>query len=405
MKIKFDLEKDRQYIVNALLSHVKKENYIGIDPSTVRFNPKVLKLINSKIPIIGRFWSKLVYKIIFISGHRLNPIIKPEKLVFAKGLGLIMAGYSFNYKQTKNKSYIDLVDELSEMLIKKKLKNCYLWAHDYDYYIGNVEVTTKTPNLITTAFVALGYWYAFNNMQIAKYKTLYCSIVEDMAQIFPFIELGTNKGCFMYTPNTACYVHNANLLMAELLTYYLSLKDNGKFEGMRKKAIEYSISDFEGRGYIPYAGEPTPKLTFDNYHTGYVLRSLNVVQEYTRDSFEKQRILKVLDWGLDFYIKEFIDSRGFLVRDHLNTIETHSLAEAILMHKIFYFHFDETSRNRLAKAIDASLNLLWNDNKGIFNNTAKPILNSKFYYLDKTDMVRWSQAWMIFALSYGCDLN
>src|SRR5690606_18483622 len=138
---------------------------------------------------------------------------------------------------------------------------------------------TETPNLITTAFVANAFFDLYLKTSDEKYKTFVIKIVNDLIEAIPYKTAGQGEICFMYTPVTDYHVHNANLLYCEMLAKkcYLEGSYSQNLIKLIESALRYSLRDFENKKNYPYAGEPTPNDSVDNYHTGYLIRSLSEI--------------------------------------------------------------------------------------------------------------------------------
>ena len=67
--------------------------------------------------------------------------------------------------------------------------------------------------------------------------------------------------------------------------------------------------------------------------------------------------------------------------------------------KTFSSRLTEEQFDKLQTAISLTALELWSSKKQYFINNSKPILLG-IKLKDKSDMIRWSQAWMAFVLSY-----
>lgn len=393
-------------IVWTLIKRMERKNYSGLDPSTVRYNPRLLQVLNfgDSNPLLSRIWRSIIYRSVFYLGHRTNRFLEPNECSFVKGLALMLSALAHIYvSSTKEKEVIiKKILRIESLIQEKQLFNQYLWAHDCDYKIQNTPVTTKTPNLITTAFVAKSYWDLWCATDSEVYKDKFLTIVDNMVNTFPCQSFG-GKVCFMYTPNTKYFVHNANLLMNELLGKSQYVTKNGKYIDLMIRSISYSCDDYKKTNSFYYAGPPTQNKTIDNYHTGYILRSLNSIKKFVPELAARLDIDIFLKNGIEFYYNKFLN-RGKIWRDTGNVIETHSLAESILFAKEFAYELTKEQSKNIYQAINNTFKELWDADEEYFIN--------KIIYLpfgwkikDKTDMIRWSQSWMVYALSYNVNLE
>lgn len=382
-----------------LLRRMEATDFIGLDPSAVKYDPDLLSFLNKfkNNKYIYKIIHYLVYKTLFYLGHRIHPVLNPDRVIYTKGLALTLSGI-LNLIKNNNEfeSLYNSLKKVLHLLQSKKLLKSNLFAHDVNYYIGNTFISTSTPNLITTAFVANAYWDLSAHKYFRQYNDFFIELIDDMVNTFPF-RIYKSGGCFMYTPITEYYVHNANLLMAELLSKYISLKPNHHYFDLLTRALDYSLPDFSDGRKFPYAGSPTPNPSVDNYHTGYVLRSLLEINACTPEIANSRNIMEVIKNGLIFYMDTFIKN-GFVLQGNYNMIETHSLAEAIIIFKKFSRWLNETQKSIFQTGIRNTMKVLWNPTKNYFNNNIKaiPYVGN---ISDNSEMIRWSNAWMFYALS------
>jgi len=392
---------DRE-VADILLKHMATTDHMGIDPSTIMFDPKLLRFVDAgqSIPVISQIWSSLFYKTIFFLGHRANLFIKPQSCRFSKGMALCLSALAHLQAQAVEEEKPKIIahsKHLYALISAKKLLSSNLWAHDSDYSIQNIPITTKTPNLVTTAFVANSFWdwWYYGNFEPCKQEFLL--IVEEMLKVFPLIKYG-NMGCFMYTPITRYHVHNANLLMAELLSKRFVLRKNKDDLRLIRMAVLYSSEDFKKTNSIPYAGPPTEQDKLDNYHTGFVLRSLNAIKQCVPELAHELRIQETIRKGLDLYLHTFVKENR-IWRDLKGVMNAHSLAESILIDKEFHQMMENKTKEKFRDAIRMTAKELWHSKSGYFINYLKRLPMRLGSIHDRTDMIRWSQAWMFYALA------
>lgn len=391
-----------QQIFNDLYNHTKKCKYKGLDPSILKFDNKILRISN----LINKIKPSIIKKIFLYAFFQIqnfcNPLfvrlIKPEKKYYTKGLALIISALAhFNYDNYKGD-----IQYLIDIILSLKLGNKFVWAHNVDYFFNDrTKITTNTPNLITTYFVGNALFETYIISENIKFLNLFNNIVKDMLTTFPYKEYNNDSICFMYTPNSDYYVHNANILFSELLIKYLyinNINDSNIIE-LVNKSLNYSLRDFDNSNSFPYAGPPTRNNTIDNYHTGYVLRGLFCICKYGNKFLDDEKIKKHIKKGIDIYLNYFVHKyiykikKGFI----LSTLESHSLAESILIYLELNQYLTEIQKIKLLNSINNTLIKLWDNKNQYFYNNCKILLGLKIY--DKTDMIRWSNSWMLYALS------
>ena len=389
-------------VVATLLERMERVAYLGLDPSTVRFNPRLLRLadVGQSVPVFSRLWRSLIYRTVFYLGHRTDRILRPQRCRFSKGLALCFSALAYLRAQAaveENPELLATADHVDDLIEAKRLLGRHLWAHDYDYRIHGIPITTGTPNLVTTAFVANSFWSWWEVNGSELHKKRFLLTVEDMLRAFPLVRYG-DTACFMYTPVTDYHVHNANLLMAELLAKRYSVERSEEDWHLVRMSVLYSLEDLRRTRSFPYAGPPTADTTLDNYHTGFVLRSLSKVWKYVPALAVDLHVPTLLEDGVAFYIDRFVRENR-VWRDSQRVMNTHSLAESILIDKEFGQIMTEHQRGTLRHAIEMTARELWHSDASYFINKVAYLPLGLGRVEDRADMIRWSQAWMLYALS------
>lgn len=390
--------KEFEKIRAEVLERMIETSFCGYDPSAINFSNRAIKIRSAinKLPsrALKRIANSLYSRFIYYSGEYAVYLLRPKKAVYSKGLALILSGLACDDGQND-----ELIGLIVDLVMSKRISGTYLWAHDINYsFPGGCVVTTETPNLVTTAFVANAFYDLYRKTSNIFYKETFNKIISNLLESVPYKELSSDKICFMYTPVTDYHVHNANLLYAELLAkkIHLGANDSDHLRSLVERALNYSLSDFRETGTYPYAGPPTRKFAIDNYHTGYLLRSLNEIDHLIGVTLKvdlKEEVQRLLN----FYVRHFV-ADGYIVRDHENTLQSHSLAEAILIFKIFESQLCQEDSAAFLAAIRKTMNALYAPEEHYFINNAKIVAGITIR--DRTEMVRWSNAWMFYALSY-----
>lgn len=387
-------------IRNELFNRMKDVDFIGYDPSSLKFDDKVIKIEKNIKKIRPYFLRKkiksLFYRFIFHFGEFAHFIINPQKKTYSKGVALCLSALSF----IKNRNCTSDKEKLIKILLEKRIPDTYLWSHDINYtFPCGTLIDYETPNLVTTAFVANSFVDLYVSSGKKEFLNIFNKIIEDVLKNIPYKKINEQEICFMYTSKTNYHVHNANLLYTELLAKYISFNNlinkRKDIMGLINKSISYTLNDFKRTNTFPYAGPPTENDSIDNYHTGYVLRSLNEINKCLSGNIINHNLNYWVKKILYFYIENFVGDYIYHSKDR--TIETHSLAEAIIIYSSFQDLLPDCFRNNYLKSINRTIELLWDDNTKYFYNKISKVLFLKIY--DRTEMIRWSNSWMFYALS------
>jgi hypothetical protein len=192
-------------------------------------------------------------------------------------------------------------------------------------------------------------------------------------------------------------VHNLNLFVADFLIKTGLEIENNEWVESGNKAINYTLSDQLDNGAFDYNGPPEkPKNFIDNYHTGFVLRMLGSCFHYTQREDVREALIK----GLSFYLDNFFTPDGApkLKPDQLHRIDIHSAAEAINC-LVFLSEYHESAYPTAEKVLSWTLSNLYDSSE---NDFFYAISKSRFTgkpYRSEIKYIRWSQAWMLRALS------
>jgi hypothetical protein len=189
-------------------------------------------------------------------------------------------------------------------------------------------------------------------------------------------------------PSLKSETHNANLLAAAFLCRVARLTNDRKFVEPALRAVRYVVSKQRDDGSW-YYGE-TPKARWiDNFHTGYNLSALRSVgQELETGEFEVS-----MGRGFAFYRAHFFreDAAPKYFHDRAYPLDIHSVAQSILT--LIEFKDLDAANVELAECVfQWAKRHMW-DERGFFYYRVLRL--SKV----RTSYMRWSQAWMLLALS------
>ncbi len=199
---------------------------------------------------------------------------------------------------------------------------------------------------------------------------------------------GNSIASFSYPlPTLRSQTHNANFLGAALLCRVYKHTGEKKFLEPALKVARYSASKQHDDGSWDY-GESVTQGWVDNFHTGYNLCALRALGKYAGTSEFEPRIRR----GFEFYRKNFFREGGApkYFHDRTYPLDIHSVAQSIITLLIFK-DLDEDSVSLADAAFRWAMTNM-GDEKGCFYYQALP------YYKNRIPYMRWSQAWMLFAL-------
>jgi rhamnogalacturonyl hydrolase YesR len=377
-----------------LLTYVETEQYKGWDPYD-GLSSKVFQAT----PL--RHWD--FARLAWIQLFKRNPINLRKILLIPKehnpkGIGLIVQVYCNEWLAAKTRGdraqqdYIyKKIIETAELLISLQSKGYSgaCWGYNFDWQARRIFFFPKyTPTVVATSFGASALFNAYEITQKEKYLATALSstrfILDDLSR--------TSYGggtIFSYSPIPGNdQVFNASLLGAKTLSYAYQYTKQDELAENARLAVKAAVHAQNEEGSWIYGLHPV-QTWIDSFHTGYNLEAIDAYQQATGDqSFEK-----AIKKGLDFYLEHFFEENGRPKYYHnkVYPIDIHCPAQLpVTLSRMQLFKEHELL---VEKVLNWTVDNM-QDPKGYFYYQLKPGLNSKIPYM------RWSNAYMLYALSY-----
>jgi len=248
-------------------------------------------------------------------------------------------------------------------------------------------VPAGAPNLVCTSFVADALLNVYEQRQDARCLSMATSAAEYILNELYWTE-GSTCGFSYPLPLLRGSVHNANFLAGALLCRIYHHTGEQKFLGPAINAVRYSASKQHSDGSW-YYGEAKTQRWIDNFHTGYNLCALLSVGRYAGTAeFESK-----MKQGFDFYRAHFFGNDGAAKYFHNRTypIDIHSVAQSIIT--LLTLRRLDPGNLPLARSVfQWALDHMW-DHEGFF------YYRRLRFCTIRTSYMRWSQAWMLLAMS------
>jgi hypothetical protein len=284
----------------------------------------------------------------------------------------------------------DLIAKMIDKLIASRSQDSsyWCWGYSFPWQTRTIIVPKGAPNLVCTVFVANALLDAYEFSSEPRCLNMAASAAEYILNELYWTE-GNTIASFSYPlPSSRTPVHNANFLAAALLCRVYKHSGEKKLLEPALTVVRYSVSKQKIDGSWDY-GESSTQHWVDNFHTGYNLCALRSICEYTnRSEFESN-----ISLGFKFYRNYFFMEDGAPKYYHNSTypIDIHSVAQSIIT-LLALKDLDAGCVNLAHSVIEWAMNNMW-DPQGYFYYQVLP------YYTSKISYMRWSQAWMFFALS------
>jgi hypothetical protein len=303
----------------------------------------------------------------------------------AKGIALFtLAQIATNRRLKTTESEAAVRDFLSGLLsMKIDGYSGACWGYNFDWQSRNFFAPRNTPTIVPTAFAARALIEAGSQDDEAR------SVCEFILKDLPRPIDTESEVCFSYAPNTNTRIFNASLLAAEVLANVGAQTGEQELIDYADRAARYVVNNQQPDGSWWYGTDPKQSW-IDNFHTAYVLFSLKRIIDV---SSRKDEFQPALERGYRYWKNTFFLADGWpKYYDHdLYPADAHAAASAI----VTFLECRELDNDALRLAQTVATWTIQNlrDSRGFFYYQRR-----RFYTVRKPYM-RWTQAWMLYALS------
>ena len=196
--------------------------------------------------------------------------------------------------------------------------------------------------------------------------------------------------CWSYSPLDRTRVFNASLLAAETLAEVGALTGEQELSEWAVRGARYVVTRQRADGSWAYGAQDYQSWA-DNFHTAFVLTSLSRIMASC--SACREEFAGATRRGYQFWREAFFLADGWpkYYHDKLYPADAHSAGAAI----VALLELRWLDRGALEQAEKIALWALGNlrDGRGFF------YYQRRRFYTVRTPHMRWSQAWMLYALS------
>jgi hypothetical protein len=378
------LNPELQAAVLKLTNYCRTEGWAGYDPYDA-LNSRIFKalpVLNSRYPRLALTQGLKLFP------FNLRPMLQIPKLENPKGIALFLRGL-LRLSDYDLADRTPLIEFMVERLIALRSPDAryWCWGYSFPWQTRTIVVPTGAPNLVCTTFVADALLTAFEQSNDSRCLAMAVSAADYMVDQLYWAESNSVCGFSYPQPGLPSRIHNANLLGAAFLCRVYKHAGEKKYLGPALQAARYSAAMQQEDGSWPY-GEAASQRWIDNFHTGYNLSALRQIDSYLqRDEFGN-RVRR----GFGFYKSRFIreDGAARYFHDRTYPIDIHCVAQSILT-LLEFKDLDPQSVSRACSVFRWAMEHM-RDDRGFFYYR---LLRSCTI---RTSYMRWSQAWMFFAL-------
>lgn len=372
---------DAANLATRLLLHCRLHDWAGYDPYDALNSP-----IFDMVPVLN---SRVVRLVLTQSLKRspinLRRLLGVPKTQNPKGLGLFLA----SLLRAPQMGSQDAVPYLKERLLALRSPGVpyWCWGYSFPWQTRTLLVPRGAPNLVCSVFAAnalLDFYERRSDETCLNVARSTASFILDKL----YWAEGSKAGLGYPLPSMRHQIHNANLLGAAFLVRVFRLTGDERLLDPAMRMARYSASCQREDGSWAY-GEAATQQWVDNFHTGFNLGALQQIdQDLQTSEFEPH-----LRRGFDFYKNHFFLDDGAVRYFHNKTypIDIHCVAQSIIT-LLAFRNYDAGNVALACKVFEWAKTHMWDDRGFFFYRVLR---GGKI----RTPYMRWSQAWMLLALS------
>ena len=284
----------------------------------------------------------------------------------------------------------DIVASLTQILASLRSTGTpyWCWGYSFPWQTRTVIVPRGAPNLVCTTFVAGALLDLYEQRRESEHLRMAVSAAEYILKELYWTDGSVVAGFSYPLPSVRNQVHNANFLAAALFCRVYKYTGDEGFLGSALRAARYSASKQQADGSWAYGEAPSQRWV-DNFHTGYNLCGL---QSISRDAGTTE-FEACIRRGFEFYRDHFFRADGATRYFHDNTypLDIHCVAQSIIT--LLAFRDLDSGNLPLAHSVfQWAMNHMWDDRGFFYYRVLR-------FGTVRTSYMRWSQAWMLLALS------
>ncbi|OFX79062.1 MAG: hypothetical protein A2X12_07630 [Bacteroidetes bacterium GWE2_29_8] len=373
--------------INTLSSYIEREEFKGYDPYDSLNSPLFKILKGNVIPAVFTQIQKR-------NAFNIRPLIGVHKEYNPKGIGLLLSAYCKLYKQFNDNHYLEQSHKLFEIIksLKSEGYSGAAWGYNFDWVSISNSLPAYAPSAVVTSFVIQGIYEYFTITGSESAKEIIISSADFIIKDLPINKFYNGK-CIAYTKDYKNCCYNASLLGAEILAIVYKITNNTDNLNLIDELVNSVVSMQKENGVWFYdynLQKKTEKKQID-FHQGFVLNSISNIIKLTEidENKYKESIVK----GLDFYYNNQFNQEGKslwrIPKEY--PVDIHNQSQGIITfatHKMYNEKYLLFARKIADWTIDNM-----QDKKGYFYYKINRLGKNKISFM------RWSQAWMLLALS------
>jgi len=379
---------------NDLFQWCRRREFAGYDP----FDALNSRLFQSTPLKNSRTVRLIQTQALKRSPLNLRSLVKVSPQQNSKGMALFALASLSNYRRSKTAEAENETRELLDSLLRMKVGGYSgaAWGYNFDWQNRHFFAPRGTPMIVPTAFAARAFIEAYKTFKDDSYLQSARSACEFILNdLVRSSEADDQDGefCFSYSPLDHTKVFNSSLFAAETLICVGALSGDVSFneqaQRLSLRAANYVLKRQRTDGSWAY-GSGSAQFWVDNFHTAYVLMSLSKIMKCSGGAID---VRPALELGYRFWRDSFFLADGWpkYYHDALYPADAHSAATAIVA--LVELKEIDTEAIALAERIAEWTLRNLRDSRGFF------YYQRRRFYTVRTPFMRWTQAWMLYALA------
>lgn len=376
--------------LNDVFAYAEARGYSGYSKYDA-LNSRLLEILS-----LNNHWLRFsATQIVTRSPVNLRPMLGVRQSINPKGMAVFALAYLRAAEVLVDERYLSQAQHCLDWLRDHPAESYpgWSWGYDFPWSSLHFEVPRYTPNLVVTGNAAIAFLQSYKQTGSEEALGIARGTVDFIRQGLRLLHDQGGTRAYSYVPGNHWIVVNvqglASYVMAQIAAY------TGEQE-LREEAAALNAflmarqTDYGGWHYaFPQGSSP---VTHDNYHTGNILDWVLLYGKLTEqdpDYWTKFRL------GLDFYRDHlFLDDRApKLMHNRTYPFNIHGAAQGIITFARSAVHFDEAYLPIAQRITTWTLEHLQAPDGHFYYQKGR-------FWLNKTPLMRWNQAWMACALAH-----
>jgi len=307
-----------------------------------------------------------------------------------KGCALFLSAYCNLYRMDPSDQHLIKINQLIGYLrnMESSGYSGACWGYNFDWQARAFYQPKQTPTVVASTYIGNSLLDAYDILQdetlLSQAVSVSDFILKDLNRTYD----QQNNFCFSYSPLDHTSVFNASLLASRMLARIYHYNGDESLLSPAKSSVDFCVAYQQSDGSWSYSPLPYHQW-IDSFHTGFNLECISDYQRFTGDQSYQETIRK----GLDYYLSTFFTDEGVPKYYHNSVypIDIHAPAQLIVtLSKAGRFHEN-------LKLINNVLN--WTIDHMQFPGDGYFYYQKHRYFTNKIPYIRWSQAWMFYAMT------